>query len=103
MNECQLFQTEPRELIPLDAGKAKDDFDELSEKLIQLGNADLLKKITITPGLQSFLEAVFNLSPFLRDCSAMDPEMFADISSRPFEETMQQTLGRVCVAGIEAR
>ncbi len=97
MSKCQFFETSPRILNPLDETKAKAEYAELSEKLSRSGNNKLPKKLNNAPGMPAFLGAVFNLSPFLRDCASIDPDMFADIASRSFEET-KQTIQEECVS-----
>ncbi|MDP3896115.1 MAG: bifunctional [glutamine synthetase] adenylyltransferase/[glutamine synthetase]-adenylyl-L-tyrosine phosphorylase, partial [Mesorhizobium sp.] len=81
------FARPPARLLPLDAAEAQGEIAELGRIAADAGLPRLARLFAGKSDIAEFLAAVFNLSPYLRDCARRRPEMLdalidADVDAR---------------------
>lgn len=97
------FDTPPRKLVPLDVDEAHQELADLAETAKDEGLPRLSKLLAGKSAAADFLGAVFDLSPFMRDCARRQPEML----DRLFDQSMDDRLAtilqaiRKCCVGAE--
>ncbi|GLS32941.1 glutamate-ammonia-ligase adenylyltransferase [Mesorhizobium albiziae] len=79
-----------RELAPLDADEARRELSDMAEVATENGLTRLAGLLAGKSAAADFLGAVFNLSPFMRDCARRQPEMLDRLFDVALEDRLQQ-------------
>ena len=97
----EMIASPPKKILPLDPPRASE---LISEFLQCLNEADLTataERISGNEPIKEFLAAVFDLSPYLRDCAFSNPVHLENCLNQNFEATVDATLSNTKVSGIE--
>jgi len=78
------------ELAPLDTDAASADLADLVEAASQAGAERLAKALKAAGRGQRFVAAVLDLSPFLRDCFRLQPEMLERLFDTPLAQRVAE-------------
>ncbi len=82
-------------LKPATARAAKAGLAELQEAATEAGAAELLAEAMVPPGVDRFVAAVMNHSPFLRDLMLLDPKRLAGVLTQAPDLRRKNLLARV--------
>lgn len=94
-----LFDKPARALRPLNKQDALSALAQVAEAAEEAGEAVLAASLRKSGGETAFLEAVFELSPFLRDAARRRPEILARALGQDAEERLAEILAEIAAAG----
>ncbi len=86
------FGAPARRLVPLDADEAAETLGDLAEAAGEAGAGRAAKLLSGKSPLTEFLLAVFDLSPFLRDCARRDPQILERLFDEPVPARLEAIL-----------
>lgn len=86
------FENPVRELVPLDKHRAKREIAEIADVAKESGLTRLAALLNGKSRLTAFLESVFNLSVFMRDCARKRPEILDALFDSAVEERLRAIL-----------
>ena len=89
-------------LKPLDEDHAAEALGDLAEMARENGLPRLAAIASVRSPLASFLAAVFDLSPFLRDCARRWPQTLENLFHTPLDARLEELLPEIAGSGIEA-
>ena len=93
------FGVQPARLAPLDAGQAAALMGDLAERARESDLPRLADLASGTSPLASFLAAVFDLSPFLRDAARRRPQTLDHLFDTPVAARIEALIGEITVLG----
>ena len=101
MSAAEILTGAPVALKPLNSQRASEFYEEFSKNLKELGEDHLVETIEKSEELRSFLSAVFDLSPYLRDICLISTEVFVDLTKKPLEDSLQALLQKTKSLGLK--
>lgn len=84
-----------RQLHPLDPAAAEADLADLVETARQAGAGRVAEALSAGGPLASFVAAAIDLSPYLRDCLRLAPEMLEPLFDRPLDARIGEIVAAV--------
>lgn len=99
---AEMIATPPKQILPLDEQRSTELLTEFLECAAD-ANLNVAKEIIENnKALGEFFGAVFDLSPYLRDCAFSNPLHLENCLTQSFSKTIDDTLSATKIMGVEA-